>query len=77
MKVVEGDWVDDLPNGKACLFNLVDDEEDSVQGYQDLNRTDWVKYEGDVVNGLKHGLGDLTFLKDRFAGVFSFDKAEG
>jgi hypothetical protein len=43
---VEGEWLKDLPDGETIMYNYYEGDENNNLSYTDLDRKDWIKYEG-------------------------------
>lgn len=77
--LIEGQWKNDYPQGDITIYNpkgfqIPENEEYS---YQNLNRKDWVKYNGNCEKGAKHGQGKLQYADDTyFIGMFKNDKVD-
>ena len=59
-------------------LSLFESEAHAHEVFRNLELTDWVVYNGEFLNGKRHGLGSLTLSNgDKFTGEFQFDWAEG
>eukprot|EP01015_Nassula_variabilis_P029214 TRINITY_DN6237_c0_g1_i5.p1 TRINITY_DN6237_c0_g1~~TRINITY_DN6237_c0_g1_i5.p1 ORF type:complete len:221 (-),score=45.43 TRINITY_DN6237_c0_g1_i5:38-700(-) len=78
--VYQGEWKNDKYEGKGIVNNLKRVEFSETFDFKDLAKIGeyWDKYEGEFVNGMKHGFGTLYLTNgEKFKGQFQFDKANG